>query len=155
MGLGSTWEGGEIPLNGNKGRFSTQILRLFYFRWFGNVLSLDKKEINVEMKKITLKRLQECLSVSTPSIQTTHQNQLQFNLNIPIFNVSLCSSISLECLEGVPCVLWAQLSPWMCWGNFGIGIQDVDQPHLCPAKCHLCKVALVGAGEGRNCLRNK
>lgn len=152
MELGLTCKGGGIPLNRKEGKFSAQFLADFSIRWFGIVLSLDKKEINVEIKKIALKRLQECLSVSTPSTQTTQQTQPQFNRNISIFKVLLCSSISLECLEGVPWVLWGPLG---VLGNFGMGMQGLEQLHLCPAKCHLGKVPFGGAGKGRNCLGNK
>lgn len=74
-------------------------------------------------------------------------NSFKFKL---IFNISLCSSISLECLEGIPCGLWGPAEPLDVLGNFGIGMQGMEQPHLRPAKCHLCKVPFVGAGkEGR------
>lgn len=72
MELGSTCKGGGIPLNGKKkGKILTQFLEVFNLRWFGMGLSLDKKEGNAEIEKITLKRFWECLSVSTPSTQTT------------------------------------------------------------------------------------
>lgn len=40
-----------------KGRFSTQFLEVFNLRWFGTVLSLDKKETIVEMEKTTFRKV--------------------------------------------------------------------------------------------------
>lgn len=104
-------EVGSLWMEKKKGKILTQFLEVFNLRWFGMGLSLDKKEGNAEIEKITLKRFWECLSVSTPSTQTTPTPAL---IEFRYWN----GKSFPEPLQGVPCVLGAQLSPCMCRASF-------------------------------------